>query len=142
MKSLEDRLYKLRIENKLTQEEVASAINVSRQTISNWEKGTAKPSLDKAVELAEIYGISLDAMVGKTPSSVKKVSSVLKDYQGFRGTLVMCAMESQPFYPQMIHKDVEIIAVEPTSLKIRIHKKDVTEHLVFIKDVLAFMKEV
>lgn len=142
MKSLEDRLYKLRIENKLTQEEVASAINVSRQTISNWEKGTAKPNLDKALELAEIYDVSLDALVGQGLATTRKVSSILKAYEGMKGTLVMHDLERQPFYPQICLKHVEIVEVEATTISIHIHKKAVSQHLVFIKDVLAFINEV
>lgn len=141
MKSLEERLYTLRNEKKLTQEEVASAINVSRQTISNWEKGTGKPNLEKAVDLANIYGVSLDALVGQAPSSIKKISSILKSYEGYRGRLVMHSVSNQPFYPQMVQKDIEIIRVEATSMQVRLHKKQASDHLIFIKDVLAFIKE-
>ncbi|HHT98345.1 MAG TPA: helix-turn-helix transcriptional regulator [Clostridiales bacterium] len=142
MKKLEEHLYELRKENKLTQEEVAVALNVTRQTISNWETGTAIPTINKAIELAQIYGISLDTLVGNAKSELKKVSVIMKKYEGTKGTLFMHLIETQPFYPFTKIKNVEIIEVESTSMKIRIHKKDVAEQLIFLKDVLGFLKEV
>lgn len=47
----------------MSQQEVASAIGVSRQTVSNWEQNQGAPALDKAAELARLYGVSLDDLV-------------------------------------------------------------------------------
>lgn len=126
----------------MTQEEVAIALKVTRQTISNWETGTAKPAINKAVDLAHLYGISLDALVGNVQSEKKKISGVMKRYEGFKGILYMQPTETQPFFPLSKIKDVEIVNVEASSIKIRIHKKKIVEQLVFSKDVLCFSKEV
>lgn len=40
--------------------EVASAIGVTRQTVGNWGLGQGSPALDKAAELARLYGVTLD----------------------------------------------------------------------------------
>lgn len=55
-----DKLLALRKRSGLSQQEVAAAIGVTRQTISNWELGQGSPALDKAAELARLYGVSLD----------------------------------------------------------------------------------
>lgn len=57
---LEEKLTKLRRKQGLSQQDVADALGVSRQTISNWECGQGAPALDKALEIARLYHVSLD----------------------------------------------------------------------------------
>lgn len=57
---ISDKLLALRKRAGMSQQEVAAAIGVTRQTISNWELGQGSPALDKAAELARLYGVSLD----------------------------------------------------------------------------------
>lgn len=57
---LNDKLLALRKHAGLSQQEAASALGVTRQTISNWEAGQAAPALDKAIALAALYRINLD----------------------------------------------------------------------------------
>ena len=47
----------------LTQEEVAEAIQVSRQTISNWETGKFYPDILSVIKLSDLYAISLDELL-------------------------------------------------------------------------------
>lgn len=57
---ISDKLFALRRRAGMSQQEVAAAIGVSRQTVSNWEQNQGAPALDKAAELARLYGVSLD----------------------------------------------------------------------------------
>ena len=61
---LADRLVKLRKENKLSQEALAEKLGLSRQAISKWERAEASPDTDNLIALAELYGISLDELLG------------------------------------------------------------------------------
>ena len=65
---LGERLYRLRKERNLSQGEVADALGVSRQSVSKWENSTSVPELDKLTELAHIFHIRLDELLG-LPSS-------------------------------------------------------------------------
>ncbi|MFS0673566.1 helix-turn-helix domain-containing protein [Ornithinibacillus sp. 179-J 7C1 HS] len=56
-------LKKLRLHHKLTQEEVAFRINVSRQVVAKWEKGESTPDLGHCQALAKLYNVSLDNLV-------------------------------------------------------------------------------
>ena len=47
-----------------TQEELAGIIGVSRQAISKWESGMANPDIEKLIKLSELYGCSIDYIVG------------------------------------------------------------------------------
>ena len=60
--SLGERLYLLREEHKLSQEELAEKLNVSRQTISNWENDKVTLDVEKAAELCRLYGVSMDEL--------------------------------------------------------------------------------
>ena len=60
---LNEKLAALRRGAGMSQQEVAAAIGVARQTVSNWELGQGSPALDKAAELARLYGVTLDDLV-------------------------------------------------------------------------------
>ena len=47
----------------LSQNELAERLNVSRQTISKWERGMVVPSGDNLISLSDLYGITLDELV-------------------------------------------------------------------------------
>ena len=84
---LGDKLMELRKKHGYSQQEIADMLSVSRQTISNWESGQGAPALDKACELARIYKISLDELVGNEVRGVvekqkEKDLHVLKNLTG------------------------------------------------------------
>lgn len=57
------KLKDARIHSGLTQEVVAEKINVSRQTISNWENEKSYPDIISVIELSSLYCISLDDLL-------------------------------------------------------------------------------
>lgn len=61
---LRDKLTALRKENGYTQSALAEKMDVSRQAISSWELGETVPSLENLMRLGELYGVSVDYLVG------------------------------------------------------------------------------
>lgn len=61
--SIASRLAELRQEQGLSQEALAERLGVSRQAVSKWERGESSPDTDNLIALAELYGLSLDALV-------------------------------------------------------------------------------
>jgi transcriptional regulator with XRE-family HTH domain len=59
------RLMYLRKGKGLSQEELGNRTGVTRQTISKWELNQTTPEMDKLVVLSDIFGISLDELVGR-----------------------------------------------------------------------------
>lgn len=54
----------------LTQEQVAEALGVSRQTISNWENEKTYPDIRSVVKMSDLYAVSLDYLLkGEEPMS-------------------------------------------------------------------------
>ncbi len=67
-----NKLYDLRKQKGLSQEELANRLNVSRQTISKWEIGDSTPDMEKLVAISDLFGISLDELVlDKAPETVQ-----------------------------------------------------------------------
>src|SRR5699024_5484531 len=52
----------LRKKNKLSQEQLAEKVNVSRQTVAKWESGEALPDIYKCKALSEIFQVSVEQM--------------------------------------------------------------------------------
>lgn len=57
------KLKAARLDAKLTQEQVAEYLFVSRQTISNWENEKSFPDIVSVVRLSDLYSISLDELL-------------------------------------------------------------------------------
>lgn len=73
---LANRLVELRKQNKLSQEALAEKLGLSRQSISKWERAEASPDTDNLIALAEVYGMSLDELLG---NEVKEITSETKE---------------------------------------------------------------
>ena len=58
-------LKELRKQKKLTQTELASKLNISQKSYSNWESGKAEPTLDNIIKLANILDTTTDELLGR-----------------------------------------------------------------------------
>lgn len=58
-----EKLICLRKKRGLTQQELAEAVNVSRQAISKWELGAAQPSTENFRSLSMFYGVPVDVLL-------------------------------------------------------------------------------
>ena len=58
-----NRLYQLRKQKGLSQEELANRLNVSRQTVSKWEVGDSTPDMEKLIAMSDLFDVSLDMLV-------------------------------------------------------------------------------
>ena len=61
--SIGEKIYKLRTEKNITQEDVAFELGVSRQSVSKWETDQATPDLDKIKMLCEYFNVSIGYLV-------------------------------------------------------------------------------
>ena len=67
--SLGKTIHRLRTEQNLSQDGLADALGVSRQSISKWETDSSVPDLDKLVKLSGVFGVTLDELVlGERPA--------------------------------------------------------------------------
>jgi len=59
---IQNRIYQMRSEKGLTQQDLADAVDVTRATIIALEKGSYNPSLELAFRLARFFRVSLDKL--------------------------------------------------------------------------------
>lgn len=57
--SLAENIKRYRTDRKMSQEDLAEALNISRQSVSKWETGKAKPDTGNLIQMAQLFGVSL-----------------------------------------------------------------------------------
>lgn len=70
--TLGERIYQERTARRLSQTELAEALEVSRQSVSKWETNASVPDLDKLVRMCELFGVSMDSLVRGMESQESK----------------------------------------------------------------------
>lgn len=62
---LGQNIKQLRLEKNITQKELASLIGVSQRLISNYENGSATPTVENLIKIADIFKVSLDFLTDR-----------------------------------------------------------------------------
>ena len=76
--SLADKIKLLREKSDLTQAEVARALGLSRSGVNAWEMGLSVPSTPYVVELAKMFGVSTDYLLGMEDSPSISIKGLTK----------------------------------------------------------------
>ena len=63
MNEVANSIKKLRQEKKLSQDQLAEQLHVTRQAVSNWENGKKQPDVDTLTGLAEIFDVSVERII-------------------------------------------------------------------------------
>ena len=74
------RLFDLRRQAGLSQEELANLVGVTRQAVQKWEAGTSRPDMDNLVSLAEYFNVSLDYLVTGKEASFPPAPTIVNNY--------------------------------------------------------------
>lgn len=84
--SLGKNIQYLRKEKKITQEQLAEIMTVSRQTISRWEADEIIPELNKLIVLSDVFSCKLDTLVREDMSADDQIYSeiTIKTVTAFR----------------------------------------------------------
>ncbi len=64
MKPIGEKIKEYRLKNHMTQEQLASCLNITFQTVSKWETGVSSPDLSLIIPLTKIFHISADELLG------------------------------------------------------------------------------
>lgn len=67
---LNDNIRALRLAHGLNQVDLAKALGVSKQCVSNWENDNVQPSIDMLVKLADYFRVSTDALLGRSSDNI------------------------------------------------------------------------
>ena len=98
--TLGEKIQKHRKEKRMSQENLAALLGVSRQAVSKWETGQSEPTAGNLVQLAEVFGIGLPELVEpqrdsgqQSPSGEERAGK--KPNLILRGNLVRIAITAQ-----------------------------------------------
>jgi transcriptional regulator with XRE-family HTH domain len=72
-----ENIRKYREQKKVSQEEMAQSLNVTRQTVSSWETGRTEPDLDTLHRIAQYFEVTVEELIYsqrlKEPTVIKQV---------------------------------------------------------------------
>ena len=77
METFGQRFQRLRKAKNLTQEDIASKIGITAQSVSKWENDLSAPDINILLELADILGVSVEELLGRESHKVTKVKNNL-----------------------------------------------------------------
>ena len=75
MATFTERLRELRTQNNYSQQDLADKIGVTKQTISQYERGVRKPDMDTLTALCDVFNVSSDYLMGKSDVTVRLLTS-------------------------------------------------------------------
>ena len=71
MEKTKNKIRELRISKKLTQQELADELHVTKQAISKWEKGKSVPDITSVELLSSFFGVSADYLINDSIEAAK-----------------------------------------------------------------------
>ena len=83
-----DTIKNLRQQSGLTQSDLAKRLNITRSSVNAWEMGISIPSTQYIVELAELFKVSTDYILGLSRDSVISTASLTEEQTKLLFTLV------------------------------------------------------
>ena len=87
---LSEKLYKLRKNSGLSQEQLAEKLNVSRQAISKWESGTAVPESEKLVTISNYFGVSVDYLLKDEEEKLNGTDNSVEEKPKMIAGIIIC----------------------------------------------------
>lgn len=93
--TLNENIKQLRLARNLSQVDLAKALGVTKQSISNWENNNIQPSIDMLIRLAQFFSVSTDYMLGLnyrryieiselTDAQLAHITAIIDDIRGIK----------------------------------------------------------
>lgn len=83
------KIVEIRKKNNLTQEDLAEKLNVSRQTVSNWETNKCYPDIETLVLISDKFNISLDILIKENEDLVKNIDKKVRISKMLKYSLIV-----------------------------------------------------
>ncbi len=133
--TLGEKLIELRKKHNLTQERLSEELKVTRQTLSNWEKGLTNPDIIQAKNIASYFKISLDDLTNHKLEITCTKRNILSNLIGKRCYIDMLSDDYNEVYQEVC----TIIDVGDEFIKFSFRKKNnVIEKLIDIDLITSF----
>lgn len=131
MENVGRNIAELRRRCNMTQMELADKMGISFQAVSNWERGNSMPDISKLPELAEVFGVTIDQLLGECSKIVE--SAVKGDIKTYLENNEVTAEEIRKAAPILKPKQIDELA--ESAILERKEKVNLRE----IEDLLPFL---
>ncbi len=154
--NLGKKIIELRKENKMSQEDLAEVLNVTRQTISNWENGKNYPDIGTLILLSDKFHISLDILLKGDNKMINSIDNKVHHHHIFKiaivSLIIILIIGISSFLIinkarslEIKKKDEEIkelkslINLDAGYAIISINKKDLTKDIKMLEDDISYV---
>lgn len=120
---LHEKIVKLRRAAGISQEEMAGRLNVSRQAVSRWELGTARPDAENILQLSSLFRVTADYLLNDDYESDSDTPIVKESNRILQANLILIAVIAQVSFLNAAMRPFESIdnpAVNLTEMIIKI----------------------
>ena len=93
-----EKIKSLRVENSLTQKELAEKLYVTAQAVSRWENNEVEPSISTLGEMAKVFNVSVSELLGEENSQKEVVVEKEIVYKEPKPVLAVCEHCNKPIY--------------------------------------------
>lgn len=107
MQQIGKRIIDLRKRFNMTQTELADRMNISFQAVSNWERGNSMPDISKLPELAVIFNVTVDELIGENSKLIH--SAMAGDVERYVATHQITEEELKTHIPILKPDQIETI---------------------------------
>lgn len=91
-----EKIVELRKKNKMSQEKLANKLEITRQTLSNYENDITHPDLNQAKKISEVFSISLDELIDNNETLSSRVANTerlaKRQMKYFKMSFILCCM--------------------------------------------------
>ena len=86
--SLNENIKRLRQARGMNQVELASALGVTKQCVSNWENDNVLPSIEMLVKIADVFNVTTDLLLGRESREYLDISLLTDGQRGHVALIV------------------------------------------------------
>jgi transcriptional regulator with XRE-family HTH domain len=102
-----EKLYQLRKGRKMSQEDLAEIVGVSRQAVQKWEAGVSNPDMDNLVAISKYFGVSVDSLIKEEEEAKAAQTEETREYVNyFPGIHYEYTSKKQLFGMPLVHVNV------------------------------------
>ncbi len=88
-------LKSLRLSKKLTQDELAKILKISRSTVGMYEKGDREPDYETLESIADYFNVSIDYLLGRENTTIRLINPI---------TTIAAHKDGENFTPEELQK--------------------------------------
>ena len=90
--NLGKKIVKIRKDNKMSQEDFAEILNVTRQTVSNWENSKNYPDIETLIQISDKFNISLDILLKGDKEMIKNIDMKVNNHNKLKTLVIVLSV--------------------------------------------------